>query len=54
MHCLNYRVGVLFRENIQKKSYEMRYFFIDDEGSLYYLTSLARLQKVIRLSSDFK
>ena len=32
----------------------MRYFFIDDEGNLFYLSSLARLQKVIRLSADFK
>jgi hypothetical protein len=32
----------------------MRYFFIDDEGNLFYISSLARLQKVIRLSSDFK
>lgn len=54
MHCLNYRIGILFRENQHKKSYEMRYFFIDDEGNLFYLSSLARLQKVIRLSSDFK
>ena len=54
MHCLNYRIGILFRENLQKKSYEMRYFFIDDEANLFYLSSLARLQKLIRLSSDFK
>lgn len=54
MHCLNYRIGILFRENLQKKSYEMRYFFIDDEANLFYLSSLARLQKIIRLSSDFK
>ena len=32
----------------------MRYFFIDDEANLYYLSSLARLQKVVRLSSNFK
>ena len=32
----------------------MRYFFIDDEANLFYLSSLARLQKLIRLSSDFK
>lgn len=32
----------------------MRYFFIDDEANLFYLSSLARLQKIIRLSSDFK
>lgn len=32
----------------------MRYFFIDDEANLCYVSSLARLQKVIRLSSDFK
>lgn len=32
----------------------MRYFFIDDEANLFYLPSLARLQKLIRLSSDFK
>lgn len=54
MHCLNYRIGVLFRENIQKKSYEMRYFFIDDDANLFYVSSLPRLQKVIRLASDFK
>ena len=54
MHCLNYRIGILFRENLQKKTYEMRYFFIDDEANLFYLSSLARLQKLIRLSSDFK
>ena len=54
MHCLNYRIGILFRENMHKKSYEIRYFFIDDEANLYYLSSLARLQKVVRLSTDFK
>lgn len=54
MHCLNYRIGVLFRENQHKKSYEMRYFFIDDDANLFYISSLAKLQKVIRLSSDFK
>jgi len=31
----------------------MRYFFIDNEANLYYLSSLARLQKIVRLSSDF-
>jgi hypothetical protein len=45
---------VLFRENVQKKSYEMRYFFIDDDANLFYVASLPRLQKVIRLASDFK
>jgi hypothetical protein len=54
MHCFNYRIGILFRENLAKKSYEMRYFFIDDEANLFYVSSLARLQKIIRLSSDFK
>lgn len=54
MHCLNYRIGILFRENQHKKSYEMRYFFIDDQANLFYVSSLPRLQKVIRLSSDFK
>ena len=53
MHCLNYRIGILSRENPHKKSYEMRYFFIDNEANLYYLSSLARVQKVVRLSSDF-
>ena len=30
MYCINYRVGILFKENLTKKSYELRYFFIDD------------------------
>jgi hypothetical protein len=32
----------------------MRYFFIDDDANLFYVASLPRLQKVIRLASDFK
>ena len=32
----------------------MRYFFIDDQANLFYVASLPRLQKVIRLSCDFK
>ena len=52
MYCLNYRVGILFRENISKKSYELRYFFIDDNANLYYIVSLPRLQKMIRLCKD--
>lgn len=54
MLCLNHRIGVLFRENLAKKSYELRYFFIDDEANLFYISSLPKLQKVIRLSKDTK
>lgn len=54
MLCLNHRIGVLFRENLTKKSYELRYFFIDDEGNLFYISNLPKLQKVIRLSRDTK
>ena len=53
MYCLNHRIGVLFRENPKKRSYEIRYFFLDDEANLFYIVSLARLQKVVRLSSTF-
>jgi hypothetical protein len=54
MYCINYRVGILFKENLEKKSYELRYFFIDDEANLFHIPSLARLQKIVRLSADFK
>ena len=53
MYCLNHRIGILFRENLAKKSYELRYFFIDDNANLFYIVSLPRLQKVIRLSKNF-
>ena len=52
MYGLNHRIGILFRENMQKKSYEMRYFFIDDAANMYYVVSLPRLQKTIRLNID--
>lgn len=52
MFCLNHRIGVLFRENPKKRSYEIRYFFLDDDANLFYILSLARLQKVIRTSKD--
>jgi hypothetical protein len=54
MYCLNHRIGILFRENLSRKSYELRYFFIDDEGHLFYIVNLPKLQKVIRLSKDCK
>jgi hypothetical protein len=54
MYCLNHRIGILFRENLSRKSYELRYFFIDDEGHLFYIANLPKLQKVIRLSRDCK
>lgn len=52
MYCLNRRVGILFRENLAKKSYELRYFFIDDGANLFYIANLPRLQKVIRVCKD--
>ncbi len=54
MYCINYRIGILFKENLEKKSYEIRYFFLDDDANLIYISSLARLQKIIRLSADLK
>jgi hypothetical protein len=52
MHCINHRVGILYRENITKKSYELRYFFIDDDANLFYVNSLPRIQKAMRFSKD--
>lgn len=54
MYCLNQRIGLLFRENLSKKSYELRYFFIDNDANMYYISNLPKLQKVIRLSKDAK
>lgn len=54
MYCLNHRIGTLFRENSKKRSYEIRYFFLDDDANLYYILSLARLQKVIRMSKNLQ
>lgn len=54
MHCINHRVGILYRENLTKKSYELRYFFIDNEGNLFYVNSLPRIQKAMRFSKDMK
>lgn len=53
MYCLNHRIGILFRENPKKRSYEIRYFFLDDDANLFYIVSLARLQKVVRMSRNF-
>ena len=50
MFCLNHRIGILFRENQKKRSYEIRYFFLDDDANLFYIVSLARLHKSIRIS----
>lgn len=52
MHCANHRVGILYRENLAKKSYELRYFFIDDDANLFYVNSLARIHKAMRFSKD--
>lgn len=54
MHCINHRVGILYRENLAKKSYELRFFFIDNDANLFYVTNLPKIQKVIRLSKDMK
>jgi hypothetical protein len=54
MFCLNHRIGILFRENPAKKSYELRYFFLDNDANMFYIASLPRLQKVARLSKDLK
>lgn len=52
MFCLNSRIGILFRENFSKKSYELRYFFIDDDANLYYIANLPRLLKITKISKS--
>lgn len=54
MFCINRRVGILFRENPTKKSYELRYFFLDNEANMFYIASLPRLQKVAQVSKDLR
>lgn len=54
MYCINHRVGILYRENVAKKSYELRYFYIDDDANLFYVNSLSRIQKAMRFSQELK
>lgn len=54
MYCLNHRIGIQYRENLARKSYELRYFFIDNEANLFYVPSLPRIQKAIRVSKNIK
>jgi len=54
MYCLNHRIGILFRENLTKKSYEIRYFFVDDDANLFHIANLSRLQRIIQATKSSK